>query len=167
MKTRARIIGLILSVAAVCLFAVSSSQATLLTCDFVPLRTQAFAGMSSRAFSLSGFSVGLPHALSPLSFRNGLLNATRATVVSTSDPIRPSKSWISIGTVQFHLNSVFPSVTNNHLAMAEISGDALPPTMAASPEISAIFPIIGLITAIGLTQYLRRRRMAQLRGTSR
>jgi hypothetical protein len=32
---------------------------------------------------------------------------------------------------------------------------------------SALFPIIGLVVAVSLTQLLRRRRLAQLRGGSR
>ena len=38
--------------------------------------------------------------------------------------------------------------------------------LAPSPEWSAIFPIIGLIAAVAVTQLLRRRRIAQLRASS-
>ena len=38
--------------------------------------------------------------------------------------------------------------------------------LAPSPEWSAIFPIIGLIAAVAVTQLLRRRRIAQLRSSS-
>lgn len=38
--------------------------------------------------------------------------------------------------------------------------------MTPVPEVSALFPIVGLIAAIGLTQLLRRRRVAQLRSHS-
>jgi hypothetical protein len=37
----------------------------------------------------------------------------------------------------------------------------------AVPEMSALFPIVGLIVAIALTQLLRRRRIAQSRTASR
>jgi hypothetical protein len=33
-------------------------------------------------------------------------------------------------------------------------------------DLAALFPIIGLITAVSLTQVLRRRKMAQLRALS-
>ena len=38
--------------------------------------------------------------------------------------------------------------------------------LAPSPAWSAIFPIIGLIAAVAVTQLLRRRRIAQLRSSS-
>lgn len=38
--------------------------------------------------------------------------------------------------------------------------------IAPSPEWSAIFPIIGLIAAVAVTQLLRRRRIAQIRASS-
>lgn len=38
--------------------------------------------------------------------------------------------------------------------------------VAPSPEWSAIFPIIGLIAAVAVTQLLRRRRIAQIRSLS-
>jgi hypothetical protein len=35
--------------------------------------------------------------------------------------------------------------------------------MAPVPELGALFPIVGLVAAVALTQLLRRRRVAQLR----
>lgn len=58
-----------------------------------------------------------------------------------------------------------------YISIGALSGDVLPvafqATLAAVPEMSALFPIIGLILAVSLTQLLRRRRMAQSRGVSR
>jgi hypothetical protein len=57
------------------------------------------------------------------------------------------------------------------ISIGALSGGVLPvafqATMAPVPEMSALFPIIGLILAVSLTQLLRRRRMAQSRGLSR
>ncbi len=57
------------------------------------------------------------------------------------------------------------------ISIGALSGDVLPvafqATMAPVPEMSALFPIIGLVLAVSLTQLLRRRRMAQLRSGSR
>lgn len=57
------------------------------------------------------------------------------------------------------------------ISIGALSGDVLPvafqATMAPIPEMSALFPIIGLVVAVSLTELLRRRRMAQLRGGSR
>jgi len=39
-------------------------------------------------------------------------------------------------------------------------------TLTPVPEISALFPIIGLIAAVAVTQFLRRRRIAQVRASS-
>jgi len=38
--------------------------------------------------------------------------------------------------------------------------------MTPVPEVGALFPIVGLVAAVGLTQLLRRRRVAQLRSDS-
>jgi hypothetical protein len=38
--------------------------------------------------------------------------------------------------------------------------------LAPRPEWSAIFPIIGLVAAVAITQLLRRRRIAQIRSIS-
>ena len=57
------------------------------------------------------------------------------------------------------------------ISIGALSGDVLPiafqATMAPIPEMSALFPIIGLVVAVSLTQLLRRRRMAQTRSGSR
>jgi hypothetical protein len=39
-------------------------------------------------------------------------------------------------------------------------------TLTPVPEISALFPIIGLVAAVAVTQFLRRRRIAQVRAAS-
>jgi len=43
---------------------------------------------------------------------------------------------------------------------------AFPAILTAVPEMSAFFPIVGLLAAIAITQILRRRRIAQLRAGS-
>ena len=56
------------------------------------------------------------------------------------------------------------------ISVGALSGDVLPvafqATLAPVPEMSALFPIIGLIAAVSLTQVLRRRRIAQSRASS-
>ena len=56
------------------------------------------------------------------------------------------------------------------ISIGALNGGVLPvafqATLAPVPEMSALFPIIGLIAAIAITQILRRRRIAQLRGGS-
>jgi hypothetical protein len=58
----------------------------------------------------------------------------------------------------------------NYLSIGAINGGVLPvafqATMAAVPEMGALFPVIGLIAAIAVTQILRRRRIAHLRASS-
>ncbi|MBA3608831.1 MAG: hypothetical protein H0W43_10055 [Chthoniobacterales bacterium] len=53
------------------------------------------------------------------------------------------------------------------ISIGALSGGVLPvgfqATLAPVPEISALFPIVGLVAAIATTQILRRRRIAQLR----
>ena len=70
-----------------------------------------------------------------------------------------SSDMLSVRVADF-ANSAFSS-------MGALSGDVLPvafqETLAAVPEMSALFPIVGLIVAIATTQILRRRRIAQLR----
>ncbi|CAN5380612.1 hypothetical protein BH20VER3_BH20VER3_17710 [soil metagenome] len=64
---------------------------------------------------------------------------------------------------------VFVSISDftsyNFISIGALSGDVLPVAFQASlspvPEMSALFPIIGLIAAISVTQILRRRRIAQ------
>ena len=57
-----------------------------------------------------------------------------------------------------------------YLSIGAINGGVLPVafqmTLAAVPETGALFPVIGLIAAIAVTQILRRRRIAHLRATS-
>lgn len=56
------------------------------------------------------------------------------------------------------------------ISIGALTGGVLPvafqATLAAVPEMSALFPIVGLIAAIAITQILRRRRIAQLRAGS-
>ena len=54
--------------------------------------------------------------------------------------------------------------TYNYISIGAVSGDVLPVAFQANciPEMSALFPIVGLIVAVSFTQLLRRRRMAKL-----
>ncbi len=56
------------------------------------------------------------------------------------------------------------------ISIGALSGGVLPvafqATLAPVPEMSALFPIVGLVVAIAITQILRRRRIAQLRSGS-
>ena len=67
---------------------------------------------------------------------------------------------------------VFASIanlTNSKLTSAgSVSGTliAFQATLTPVPEIGALFPIIGLVAAVAVTQFLRRRRMAQVRAAS-
>lgn len=79
------------------------------------------------------------------------------------------------GTYDSNSDLVYLSIADftsyNYISVGALSGDVLPVAFRASltavPEVSALFPIVGLIIAVSLTQFLRRRRMAQLRGGSR
>ncbi|MGI8889587.1 MAG: hypothetical protein ACR2G0_02235 [Chthoniobacterales bacterium] len=63
----------------------------------------------------------------------------------------------------------FVSIANftsyNFISIGAISGDVLPVAFQASltpvPEMSALFPIIGLVAAVSVTQILRRRKIAR------
>lgn len=69
---------------------------------------------------------------------------------------------------------LFVSIANftdyDFISIGALSGDVLPvafqATLTAVPEMSALFPIVGLVAAIAITQILRRRRIAQLRAGS-
>ena len=56
----------------------------------------------------------------------------------------------------------------NYISFGAISGDVLPIAFQANciPEMSALFPIVGLIVAVSCTQLLRRRRSAKLSAAS-
>jgi hypothetical protein len=60
--------------------------------------------------------------------------------------------------------------TNQYLSIRAVTGDVLPVAfrsiLAPIPGMGALFPIIGIIVAIAITQILRRRRIAQLRAAS-
>ncbi|MGI8438174.1 MAG: hypothetical protein ACR2NX_14965 [Chthoniobacterales bacterium] len=57
------------------------------------------------------------------------------------------------------------------ISIGAVNGGVLPvsfqATMEPIPEMSALFPIIGLIVAVAITQLLRRRRITQSRSSSR
>lgn len=59
----------------------------------------------------------------------------------------------------------------DYISIGAVNGGVLPvafqATLAPIPEMSALFPIIGLVVAVSLTQLLRRRRIAQSRSGPR
>lgn len=63
--------------------------------------------------------------------------------------------------------SIADFTSYNFISVGALSGDVLPvafqATLAPIPEMSALFPIIGLVVAVSLTQLLRCRRIAQSR----
>jgi hypothetical protein len=79
------------------------------------------------------------------------------------------------GTYDSTSDMVFVNISDfsdyNFISIGALSGDVLPvafqASLAAVPETGALFPIVGLIVAVSLTQFLRRRRIAQLRSGSR
>ncbi|HEY3664176.1 MAG TPA: hypothetical protein VGL24_13565 [Chthoniobacterales bacterium] len=78
------------------------------------------------------------------------------------------------GTYTSSSNLSFISIADfanyGYISIGAINGGVLPvafqATLSAVPEMSALFPIVGLIVAIAITQILRRRRIAQLRAGS-
>jgi hypothetical protein len=73
------------------------------------------------------------------------------------------------GTYNSSSDLTFLSIANfanfKFISIGALSGDVLPvafqATIAAVPEMSALFPIIGLIIAVSVTQLLRRRRVSR------
>jgi len=65
------------------------------------------------------------------------------------------ENFVSVPTVQF---ASMPMGSTSMLPVTVASG----PSPVPVPEMSALFPIIGLIVAVSCTQILRRRRAAQL-----
>ncbi len=62
--------------------------------------------------------------------------------------------------------SIADFTSYNFISIGALSGDVLPVAFQANlapiPEMSALYPLIGLIAAVGCTQLLRRRRQSQL-----
>ena len=73
------------------------------------------------------------------------------------------------GTFDSSSDQIFLDIPNfgsfRFISIGAVSGDVLPQYFQAFviPEMSALFPIVGLIAAVSFTQLLRRRRRAQLR----
>lgn len=66
--------------------------------------------------------------------------------------------------------SITDFTSSKFISIGALSGDVLPvafqATLAPIPELSALFPVLGLVAAVSATQILRRRRIAQLRAGS-
>jgi hypothetical protein len=131
-----------------CLFAASSAMATVVW-NLDPNRTAGTAGSASQSASNDAFAI-----LGSSTFRD-------SGVQTEGISGRPA-------------DMVFASIadlTNGKLTSASsLSGTvmtvALQSTLTPFLEISALFPIIGLVAAVAVTQFLRRRRMAQLRAAA-
>jgi hypothetical protein len=81
----------------------------------------------------------------------------------------------TIGTLGTKIGGTFDSASDmvfltladfgsyNYISIGAVSGDVLAVAFQADciPEMSALFPIVGLIVAVSFTQLLRRRRMAK------
>jgi len=66
--------------------------------------------------------------------------------------------FVSVPTVQFAATGAVAATGSRDVSMASMTSG---PGLAPAPEMSALFPIVGLIAAVSFTQILRRRRAAQ------
>jgi hypothetical protein len=79
------------------------------------------------------------------------------------------KEGINLGTFDSSSDLTFVDIANfgtfQFISVAACYGDVLPVAFQATinpiPEMSALFPIVGLIVAVSVTQLLRRRRMTR------
>jgi len=89
---------------------------------------------------------------------------------STKTPTRPAteldesmaktfdEGFVSVPTIQFASTGAVAATGSGDVSMASMTSG---PGPAPAPEMSALFPIVGLIAAVSCTQILRRRRAAQ------
>jgi hypothetical protein len=75
-----------------------------------------------------------------------------------------NEEFVSVPTVQFAATAS-GSQAATVASMAAMSTTASGPGPVPVPELSALFPIVGLIAAVSCTQILRRRRAAQQSGS--
>jgi hypothetical protein len=68
------------------------------------------------------------------------------------------EEFVSVPTVQFSATGAVAATASKDVSMASMTSG---PGPAPAPEMSALFPIVGLIAAVSCTQILRRRRAAQ------
>lgn len=68
------------------------------------------------------------------------------------------EDFVSVPTVQFSATGAVAATGSKDVSMASMTSG---PGPAPAPEMSALFPIVGLIAAVSCTQILRRRRAAQ------
>ena len=115
----------------------------------------------------------LPRGVSDETLHLGSLNSpsSKALAILDSSTLRDSGVRTE-GIGGRPSKMVFASIanlTNGKLTSAS-SGSlmtvAFQATLTPVPEISSLFPIIGLVAAVAVTQFLRRRRIAQLRAAS-
>ena len=105
-----------------------------------------------------------------LNFQNALTAFFCIGMLLASSPAKAAVANLSTTTVASATHqglatfeSGEPAVFDNHA-----SSVALPPLAALGPsqKWSALFPALGVIAAVAVTQLLRRRRLAQLRSDS-
>jgi hypothetical protein len=68
------------------------------------------------------------------------------------------EEFVSVPTVQFAATGAVAATGSKDVSIAPMTSG---PGPAPAPEMSALFPIVGLIAAVSCTQILRRRRAAQ------
>lgn len=126
----------------ICIFAASSVWATVATLNLNPGGTEGSPGHSlvspSNSITVFGHAVGWPNADAPLGLydKNNEVNGTVPGAVGAA-------------------------------RLQGTGGGALPVAfLAPVSKMSGVFPIIGVLAAVAITQLLRRRRIAQLRSSS-
>ncbi len=117
---------------------------------------------SPKASQMGSFSLGVfkAHLTTPLPFGAPRPSATPACKLTK---LGDSPSDVVFASIANLTNGKFISVGSLSGAVMPVAFQA---TLAPVPEISALFPIIGLIAAVAVTQVLRRRRIAQLRAAT-
>ena len=70
------------------------------------------------------------------------------------------------GSISLAVNLPIQAPADNHHDPVVANAKAAPQSLTPVPEISVLFPILGLVAAIAVTQLLRRRRISQQRSAS-
>lgn len=95
----------------------------------------------------------------PLLFAANSNTPTRSTTELDEAMARTfGEDFVSVPNVQFAATGAVAATGSRDVAMASMTSG---PGPAPAPEMSALFPIVGLIAAVSCTQILRRRRAAQ------
>ncbi|HEY1582177.1 MAG TPA: hypothetical protein VGF73_03650 [Chthoniobacterales bacterium] len=213
---------------ALCVFAISSASATVVTWSLNPGSTEGAVGSTSQTFTSSGYditaygyAVGFPSTPLGLYYKTSGADLPGLGITSTSDHQLQGNGFFPTAFIQLDVSSLlsqgltdgkvqvgnvynsdtfvvwgsnvlgdpgeqiggtytsssnlsFISISDfanyKYISIGGVTGGVLPvafqATLAPVPEMSALFPLIGLIAAVSATQLLRRRRIAQTRGAS-